>query len=109
MRSGLHPSTLPGPATVMRHRADIFYYPDIYPRGHECPDSTFATGPRALCEYIDSPHTHIHALLGDIPRGLLCCERSRLARTLEALGTTGTPGNGIAFSIGNGDYRVIEG
>src|SRR5690606_658101 len=36
-------------------------------------------------------------------------ERGRLARTLEALGTSRRPGNGVALCVGDGDHRVVEG
>src|SRR5690606_21574757 len=71
--------------------------------------SRFTAGTRTANFDFQRLHAVLLSLLGAVFSSDLGSKRGRLARTLEALGTSRRPGNGVALCVGDGDHRVVEG
>src|SRR6476646_12178398 len=72
-------------------------------------DRRLTTGPCPLGEDLDLLETVFHALLCGSVGGHLSGKRGRLARAFEASRAGRLPGDHVAFGVGQGDDRVVEG
>src|SRR5690606_37619053 len=95
-------------ATVVRNRRHVADRSDHEAGGLQSAQGGFTTGTGAADFDFKRLHAVFLGLLGAVLGSDLGGERGRLARTLEALGTSGRPGNRVALCVGDGDHRVVE-
>ncbi len=93
----------------MRDRGHVADGLDNDSRGLKRADGGFAAGARPFHPNLQALASHGPHRLSHLARGLLRRERRSFARALETKAARARPGHDIAFHVGDGHVRVVEG
>src|SRR5713226_2180070 len=95
-------------AAVVWDRRHILDQANVDSSGLESAQRRFSPRSRTTNKNLYASETVIHSLLRRAVRGLLRCEGSSFARSLEAHGTSARPRDDIALIVGNRYDRVVK-
>src|SRR5712691_12020262 len=107
--SSLNPAPLGRPATVVRDRSHVLDGLDLDARGLQGADGRLAAGARTLDADVQRTQARVLGHGGGGGGGLLGGEGRALARSLEPERARARPRHHVAFHVGDGHVRVVEG